>query len=324
MVLIVDKLRELSLEDKLVKGLVYLHDITQTRFGGLAENVCSLAYLLTLLSISILTIYKHVYFFQKLCGVDAYTNVMFVTTKWQISPMANVRESELQHQREAELKTKHWKPMIDHGSRVERYDGTSKSARLIISILLNQARIMRFNVPQQAKQAEHGDHQLSVEDDKSKTKNAGNHPEQAAGTDAKENEISPEYNEYTPEGRDSSNTKTSKALRYLLLTLRFLVFCHVIFAMLDVLFNNGEAMFEPLPFPIALFIFSVYIPFVFSAFTPSHWWIYYDFTRGYIIKFLVLVVDFLLLGIFRDPSIHFVGFFLALVTFVLSWFRPDV
>jgi hypothetical protein len=58
MVAIVDKLHELSLEDKLVKGLVYLHDITQPRFGGLAENVRLLAYLPPLLSSFILTIYK--------------------------------------------------------------------------------------------------------------------------------------------------------------------------------------------------------------------------------------------------------------------------
>lgn len=129
MIAIVEKLRELSLDDKLVRGLVYLHDISQVRFGGLATNVCLLAYLLPVLSIIILTIYKHAYFFQKLCGVDAYPNVMLVTTKWQMSPLTNVREYELQHQRHDELKAKFWKHMIDNGSRVEKYQGTTNSAR---------------------------------------------------------------------------------------------------------------------------------------------------------------------------------------------------
>ncbi|KAK2793458.1 hypothetical protein FQN50_010002 [Emmonsiellopsis sp. PD_5] len=111
--------------DKLLKGLIYLHDITQPRMGRLAEN--------------------HIFLFEKLCGVQSFQNIMLVTTRWIKNPSADVGENERQLAREEELKGKYWKEMIMHGSTVAHHDGTAGSARRIITWLLNTPMIMRLN-----------------------------------------------------------------------------------------------------------------------------------------------------------------------------------
>ncbi|KAK2773124.1 hypothetical protein FQN53_004266 [Emmonsiellopsis sp. PD_33] len=125
--------------DKLLKGLIYLHDITQPRMGRLAEN--------------------HMFLFEKLCGVQSFQNIMLVTTRWVKNPWADVEESERQLAREEELKGKYWKEMIAHGSTVAHHDGTAGSARRIITWLLNTPMIMRLNPrnrPLEAAPIEHG------------------------------------------------------------------------------------------------------------------------------------------------------------------------
>jgi hypothetical protein len=68
--------------------------------------------------------------FQQLVGDKSLKNVVLATTHWN--------KKDKQHaEREAELKTKHWKRMIYHGSRIERLDGAKKSAIRIIESLMS-------------------------------------------------------------------------------------------------------------------------------------------------------------------------------------------
>ncbi|KAG9522356.1 hypothetical protein KCV07_g3194, partial [Aureobasidium melanogenum] len=107
---------------KLIKGLVYMHDISQTRMGGLAS--------------------RHFQLFEKLCGHDNYGQVALTTTKWLKSPSWDEEQRELQ--RESELRTKYWKNMTDLGSHVERWDGTEASARRVLSILEGRPTLVRM------------------------------------------------------------------------------------------------------------------------------------------------------------------------------------
>ncbi|OXV09199.1 hypothetical protein Egran_03041 [Elaphomyces granulatus] len=117
--LIFQELLRLYHGDKLVKGLIYLHDISQARIGGLAL--------------------KHFHAFERLCGKAAFENVVLVTTKWLKHP--TYEESERELLRERELKTIYWKNMVERGSYVERHDNSTESARRIVTILLHKPNI---------------------------------------------------------------------------------------------------------------------------------------------------------------------------------------
>jgi hypothetical protein len=67
--------------------------------------------------------------FQQLVGDESLKNVVLATTHW------NKQDKQLKP-REEELKTKYWKMMTLHGSRIERHDGSKASASRIIQSLL--------------------------------------------------------------------------------------------------------------------------------------------------------------------------------------------
>ena len=95
-------------------GIVYLHDICQTRVTG--------------------TILKNLDMFKKLCGDDAFENVVLGTTKWSI-----IRE-ETGERREQQLRDLFWKDMMNYGSVIRRVGDDPSSAREIIDhILRNKA-----------------------------------------------------------------------------------------------------------------------------------------------------------------------------------------
>ncbi|RXW11776.1 hypothetical protein EST38_g14079 [Candolleomyces aberdarensis] len=75
-------------------GVIYLHDISQDRFSGTAR--------------------RNLEMFNHLCGDPALDKVVLVTSKWG---RAFERDFE---KREGELKSKHWKAMVDNKARVER------------------------------------------------------------------------------------------------------------------------------------------------------------------------------------------------------------
>ncbi|KAI5993739.1 hypothetical protein F5J12DRAFT_726660 [Pisolithus orientalis] len=97
-----------------VTGLIYVHRIVDTRMGGKSQN--------------------NLRMFHKLCGEDSLKNVSIITTMWdKVTP-------EEGQQREQELRSGHnlFKPLLDKGAVLERYDGTPQSASNIIDYLLRK------------------------------------------------------------------------------------------------------------------------------------------------------------------------------------------
>ena len=96
-------------------GIIYLHEITQTRMFG--------------------TIRKNLDMFKKLCGDEALRNVVLGTTKWdEVKPDKG-------QQREQELKDKHWKEMLERGSVIMRVDTDPSSVWEIINRILKNDRV---------------------------------------------------------------------------------------------------------------------------------------------------------------------------------------
>ncbi|RXW22536.1 hypothetical protein EST38_g3300, partial [Candolleomyces aberdarensis] len=86
---------EKSYRKKMVLGgVIFLHDISQDRFSGTARRNFEL--------------------FKHLCGDSAFGQVVLVTSKWGRAVGRNLEK------REQELKTDHWKTMLEGGARVER------------------------------------------------------------------------------------------------------------------------------------------------------------------------------------------------------------
>jgi len=75
------------------------------------------------------TAYRNLNLFKKLCGDQPAKKVTFVTTMWDQIP------KERGEQREKELK-KYWKPMLELGARITRFENTAKSALDIIKQVL--------------------------------------------------------------------------------------------------------------------------------------------------------------------------------------------
>ena len=73
---------------------------------------------------------------EQLCGVDAFQNMILITTKWISRPTLD--EELEQTTVERDLKKKYWKNMIDRGAYVERHDGTAASARRFISWVVDR------------------------------------------------------------------------------------------------------------------------------------------------------------------------------------------
>ena len=90
-------------------GVIYLHDITAPRFDGPAR--------------------RNLKIFRDLCGKDSLDHVVLGTTKWGL----NVPGSE---ENQRELETKYWKPLIERGARVRRFDGSPGSARSLIDAIM--------------------------------------------------------------------------------------------------------------------------------------------------------------------------------------------
>lgn len=97
-----------------VAGIIYLHDISQTRMLG--------------------TTRKNLEMFQKLCGDDAIKNVILGTTKW-----SDVKK-DIGYHREDELTREHWKHMLDKGAEMARFRNSQSSAWAIVDLILQRDR----------------------------------------------------------------------------------------------------------------------------------------------------------------------------------------
>ncbi|KAG6332874.1 hypothetical protein ID866_6209 [Astraeus odoratus] len=107
--MIADWLKESYMRGVKLSGILYLHRITDVREAA--------------------TPLRNLNMFKKLCGKRNFKNVILVTTMWdELST-----DIELGSQREVELLSTFWKPMVKHGSITRRFDHTEDCARNIIN-----------------------------------------------------------------------------------------------------------------------------------------------------------------------------------------------
>ncbi|KAH9925218.1 uncharacterized protein B0H18DRAFT_1170661 [Fomitopsis serialis] len=110
--LIAEFLRRTYSEDKLLTGIIYLHDISSNRIAQ-----------------SDLGSYR---LFRKLCGDAAMTNVVIATTMWDDV------DQQLGANRLQELQDDFFKDAYDRGVPIMRHDNTRQSAHRILSRLLGK------------------------------------------------------------------------------------------------------------------------------------------------------------------------------------------
>ncbi|KAI0437599.1 P-loop containing nucleoside triphosphate hydrolase protein [Xylaria telfairii] len=102
-----------------LKGIVYIHRITDNRYAGSAIKTFEV--------------------FKRICGERAMGNVMLVTSRW------NEVDESTGASREHELRERFWAYMLGHGSNLCRYHGDRGSARAIASqILLKEAVMLQL------------------------------------------------------------------------------------------------------------------------------------------------------------------------------------
>ncbi|KAF5359868.1 hypothetical protein D9756_003459 [Leucocoprinus leucothites] len=112
--LIAKWLEQTGLRNIHLRGVLYLHRITDNRMAG--------------------TPLRSLELFEKICGPKWFSRVVLVTTMWDDLPNEQIGEL-----REAELKSSFWKGMIDRGSRTIRHNNHSDSAWRILKLLLEMS-----------------------------------------------------------------------------------------------------------------------------------------------------------------------------------------
>jgi len=104
-----------------LSGLIYLHRITDPKMSGSAV--------------------KNLEIFKRLCGANAFPSVCLVTTRWNEVPAGTegFREAE---QRETQLAQtdRYWGQMVKGGSQILRHDGDERSAREIVTKLIERGK----------------------------------------------------------------------------------------------------------------------------------------------------------------------------------------
>ena len=72
---------------------------------------------------------RNLHMFEALCGDEAASKVILVTTMWDRTSSESAKRCE-------ELKSQYWVNMIRHGARTQRFENTKQSALNIVSGLL--------------------------------------------------------------------------------------------------------------------------------------------------------------------------------------------
>jgi hypothetical protein len=88
-------------------GIIYLYDISKRRMDG--------------------TTLKNIEMFRELCGDDALNAVFLLTTGW------GGVDVKVGTKREKQLSSDFWKPMLDQGSTIYRFDNTPTGAQTILN-----------------------------------------------------------------------------------------------------------------------------------------------------------------------------------------------
>jgi GTP-binding protein EngB required for normal cell division len=99
-----------------LKGVIYLHRITDNRYQGSSVRTVNI--------------------FKEICGTSSLRNVILASTRWD-----KVTESE-GASRENRLREHFWSYMISHGSTMTRYYGDRDSAVGMVSQLLGSSNIV--------------------------------------------------------------------------------------------------------------------------------------------------------------------------------------
>ena len=103
-------------ENKQLSGIIYLHDITETRMSGSSLQSLRL--------------------FRRLCGNDNLENVILTTTKWNTPP----KSDELSREHELCSNREFWGLMIKNGSLVRRFENTRESARYLVEEIFHTGK----------------------------------------------------------------------------------------------------------------------------------------------------------------------------------------
>ncbi|KAF1995328.1 P-loop containing nucleoside triphosphate hydrolase protein [Amniculicola lignicola CBS 123094] len=99
-----------------LKGIIYIHRITDIRYGRAAVKTFEI--------------------FKKICGETALNNVLLVTSRWkEVNPTTGA-------ERERQLKEKFWAYMLGHGSNMSRFHGDRPSAVSLVSQLLQKDTVV--------------------------------------------------------------------------------------------------------------------------------------------------------------------------------------
>ncbi|KAG0013606.1 gTPase, IMAP member 8 [Entomortierella chlamydospora] len=106
---IAESLVSLYKADCKISGIIYLHNITDTRMRG--SSVTNLK------------------MFAKLCGEQSYRNVVMLTGRWGSMELSDAVE------KENELKWRFWKEYIDAGCQLDRYRDRNDLVRIFESFL---------------------------------------------------------------------------------------------------------------------------------------------------------------------------------------------
>ena len=106
-------------EGSRLAGVIYVHRISDNRFGGITGRNFNL--------------------FRKLCGESTLKNVVIVTNMWK-EDSRDVSEA-----RERELSSKFFKPALDKGAQMDRHHNTTESAHEIIrKIMKNHPVVLQI------------------------------------------------------------------------------------------------------------------------------------------------------------------------------------
>ncbi|KAF9352060.1 hypothetical protein BGX26_010039 [Mortierella sp. AD094] len=106
---IADSLVNLYKADFRISGIIYLHNITDTRMRGSS--------------------FTNLQMFARLCGEQSYRNVVMLTGRWDSMELADAVE------KENELKEKFWKEYLDAGCQLDRYGDRNDLVRIFEAIL---------------------------------------------------------------------------------------------------------------------------------------------------------------------------------------------
>lgn len=100
-----------------LKGIIYMHRITDNRMSGSAQRYFEM--------------------FMKLCGNQNLENVVLLTTMW-----SELKDEGKGLQRERELRREFWTTMEKNGSTIRRFDGSRSMAEAFVCRLMRKDSIV--------------------------------------------------------------------------------------------------------------------------------------------------------------------------------------